>query len=56
MNRGDLTVMHALIGSLVAVGLVTATLFEIRLGDLTQAVADHEHRLEKVEQIVGEVQ
>jgi hypothetical protein len=56
MNRGDLTVLHALFGALVAVGLITAILFELRLNDLSLAVAAHEHRLEKVEQAPGEIQ
>jgi hypothetical protein len=49
MSRGDLTVMHALLGALVAVGLIPATLFEIRLSDLAAAVADHELPLQHLE-------
>lgn len=52
MTRGDFTVLHALLGALVAVGLITATLFELRLGDLEQAVAAHELRLQKIEAAV----
>jgi hypothetical protein len=34
MNRGELTIVHALFGALVAVGLFTATLFELRRSSL----------------------
>jgi hypothetical protein len=53
MNRGDLTVLHALFAALVAVGLITATLFELGLNDLTAAVADHEHRIEHLETAIS---
>jgi hypothetical protein len=56
MTRGDLTILHALFAALVAVGLITAILLELRLNDLTQAVADHEQRLERVGQAAGEAQ